>query len=194
VLGDDAVQDELRWVLAPLFPPADENDTLFNLADALTESLSRMGNKLQLLVGDQYRDTIGINAADDPMGGVLYARHASANACAFCRLMATRGAVYHTAEADENGVLRVVVTGEVDPQDIARRIRGPRGERGEGEKFHDNCKCIAVPVFPGDTLQEAPYVAQWREDYAAAAAAAGGTGRAELKDILAHMRENTGAR
>jgi hypothetical protein len=192
VLGDDLVQDELRWALAPLFPPADEE---LNLETAHTDALARIGNVLELLVGNQYRDTIAISAADDPMEGIRYARHASANACAFCRLMATRGAKYHTAEADENGVLRVVVTGEVDPDDIAQRIRGPRGSRGEGEKFHDNCKCIAVAVFPGDTLEEAPYVAQWREDYAAARAdVEGPNGVAQLKDILAHMRENTGAR
>jgi hypothetical protein len=186
VLGDDLVQDELRWALAPLFPPADEE---LNLETALTDALARIGNVLELLVGNQYRDTIAISAADDPMEGIRYARHASANACAFCRLMATRGAAYHTEES------AVTVVGEVDPDDIAQRIRGPRGSRGEGEKFHDNCKCIAIPVFPGDTLEEAPYVAQWREDYAAARAdVEGPNGVAQLKDILAHMRENTGAR
>jgi hypothetical protein len=194
VLGDDLVQDELDWALSALFP-TEEQRVGFDLDAALLDALSKIGNVLQLMVGNQYRDTIAVSAADDPMDGIRYARHASANACAFCRLMATRGAKYHTAEADENGVLRVVVTGDVDPDDITQRIRGPRGTRGEGEKFHDNCKCIAVAVFPGDTLEEAPYVAQWREDYAAARAdVEGPDGVAQLKDILAHMRENTGAR
>jgi hypothetical protein len=188
VLGDDLVQDELDWALAGLFPTEQQRPT-FDLDSALLDALSKMGNVLQLMVGNQYRDTIAVSASDDPIVGVKYARHASANACAFCRLMATRGAAYHTEES------AVTVVGEVDPDDITQRIRGPRGSRGEGEKFHDNCKCIAVAVFPGDTLEEAPYVAQWREDYAAARAdVEGPDGVAQLKDILAHMRENTGAR
>jgi hypothetical protein len=180
------VQDELDWALAPIFPAAGDTQT-FDLEHALGAALGRMGNVLQLLVGDQQRDTIAVSAADDPVG-TRYARHASANACAFCRLMATRGATYRSEES------ALVVVGEVDPRDIAQRIRGPRGPRKEGEKYHDNCRCIAVPVFPGDTLTEAPYVAQWRLDYADAAAAAGGSTRADLKAILAHMRETTGAR
>lgn len=43
------------------------------------------------MVSDASRDTVIANAADE---GVKWARYASANACAFCRLLATRGAVY----------------------------------------------------------------------------------------------------
>ncbi|MFV8169837.1 ADP-ribosyltransferase [Mycolicibacterium peregrinum] len=39
------------------------------------------------------RDTVITNANRE---GVRWARHASANACGFCRMLATRGAVYHS--------------------------------------------------------------------------------------------------
>lgn len=41
------------------------------------------------------RDTVVQNARRE---GVKYARYASANACAWCRVLATREAVYHSAE------------------------------------------------------------------------------------------------
>lgn len=39
------------------------------------------------------RDTVITNTTRE---GILWARHASANACGFCRMLATRGAVYHS--------------------------------------------------------------------------------------------------
>ncbi|WP_409430554.1 ADP-ribosyltransferase [Mycobacterium sp. SMC-16] len=41
------------------------------------------------------RDTVVANAARE---GIRWARHASANACGFCRMLATRGAVYRSQE------------------------------------------------------------------------------------------------
>lgn len=41
------------------------------------------------------RDTVVLNATRE---GIKYARYASANACAWCRVLATRDAVYSTAE------------------------------------------------------------------------------------------------
>lgn len=179
----DEIQDDLGWALAPLFLPEGPN---------YDQSTGRLAGKLMYYVGEMGRDTIAASAAGDPVG-TTYARHASANACAFCRLMATRGATYLSATTGEDGVQRVLVTGDIDPR--TREVtRGPRGSRSPGEKFHDNCKCIAVPQFPGDTLEPAPYVDQWMQDYRKAAAQAGGTTRADLKSILANMRENTGAR
>jgi hypothetical protein len=176
----DDIQEDIGWALAPLFAP--ETGEVPDYESAI----GRLAGKLQFFVGEMGRDTIAVSAAEDP-AGTTYARHASANACAFCRLMATRGATYLTKESAE------FVTGEIDPR--TREVaRGPRGSQSPGEKFHDHCKCIAVPQFPGDTLEAAPYVDQWMQDYKTAAAQAGGTRRADLSTILANMRENTGAR
>ena len=46
------------------------------------------------------RDTVVLNAQREH---VKYARYASANACAWCRVLATREAVYHTAQSAVKG-------------------------------------------------------------------------------------------
>ena len=89
--------------------------------------------------------------------GARWARHASANACAFCRMLATRTGV-------GKGSLYTSKTAAVRTGTTKRK----RGKRSAGDKYHDHCHCIAVPVRPGDSYEPAPYVQQWTEDYRAA--------------------------
>lgn len=177
VPGEEVVQDALGWALAPLFAP--------EAPDNLT-ALKRSAGKLQKLVAGHGRDTVEWNAANDPVG-TRYMRHASANACAFCRMLATREATYLTAES------AVRVVGEVDPRSTGSTVRGPRGTQELGEKYHDNCKCIAVPVFPGDRYEAAPHIKEWGNQYTAASRATG-TKRADVGALLAKWRELYGAR
>lgn len=114
----------------------------------------------QRMVADADRRTIDLNVERDP-AAPRYARHASANACAFCALNATRGPVF-------------------------------RSEAGAASKYHDHCRCIAVPVWDRSGFEEAPYVADWREAYHAATKELGGA--TDPKAILAHMRANAGLR
>ena len=119
-------------------------------------------------------ETVAANADREH---VRYARYASANACAFCRVLATRGPVY-TSEA------------------AATRVSGgrggrPRGSRAIGDSYHDNCHCVAVPVRPGDNYQPPDYVDQWQRDYVAA--------RLDpdvhtFNDVVNHMRRTQYAR
>ena len=65
---------------------------------------------------------------------VRWMRHASANACGFCRMIVTRhvgeaGTFYGSKEAAE-GV-------------VGRRGQA-RGSRSVGDKYHDHCHCTAV--------------------------------------------------
>lgn len=53
--------------------------------------LDRVAGSSKRMVSDASRDTVITNAAQE---GVKWARYASATACSFCRLLATRGAVY----------------------------------------------------------------------------------------------------
>lgn len=125
-------------------------------AKALSDSSAFM----QRMVANADRDTIDLNVARDP-AAPRYARHASANACAFCALNATRGPVF-------------------------------RSEAGAASKYHDHCRCIAVPVWDRRGYEEAPYVADWREAYYAATKDLGGA--TDPKAILAHMRQGAGLR
>jgi hypothetical protein len=122
-------------------------------------------------------ETSGLTVAHNAdREGVKYARYASANACAFCRVLATRNAVY---------------TSEAAATRVGSRGSHPRGSRPIGASYHDNCHCIAVPVRPGDAYRPPDYVDQWQRDYEAA--------RRDpdvhtFDDVVNHMRRTQYAR
>lgn len=178
-----------RWGVTPLFG-ADPNPAA---------ALTRLSGGLQRLVLDQARDTTFAAVEADPVRP-RFARHASANACAFCALMATRGAVY-ASEADaltvtgrslggtdyramRKGAERDTLLAGSRARTVAQGGRSRRrgGKRSPGEKYHDDCHCAVVEVFPGQQYDEAPYVKAWRDAYAAAPA------RADLHTALSSMR------
>lgn len=84
-------------------------------AHALEGSASRT-------VFDASRNTIVTNATLEK--GAVYGRYASANACAFCRMLATREPCYST----EFAAVRVI-----------GRSGRPKGAQALGEKYHDRC-------------------------------------------------------
>lgn len=170
-----------RWGVGPMFA-TDPNPA---------KALSLMSGGLSRIVLGVGRDTIADAVSADPTGP-RYARHASANACAFCAMLATRGAVFTSAAS-----AGAVVGRGTDLATNIGRTRGAkakgvhaRGERSLGEKYHDDCHCTSVPVWPGQKYDEAPYVKQWRDAYANAP---GEPGEAiNLKDTLSSMREELG--
>ncbi|MFE7717494.1 hypothetical protein ACFU44_00405 [Nocardia rhizosphaerihabitans] len=130
-----------------------------------------VGSAQRTLFGSA-RTTVELNADLDPQGG--YARYASANACRFCQMLATRGAVY----ASEKAATKVSGRGRTDYI---------RGSQKHGEKFHDWCRCIAVPVRPGRHYEPPPYVEQWSADYEQAAQLAGT--KSDLNSLMAAYRQ-----
>lgn len=174
----DAVAPErvdalIGWGLQPLFPTQGALDANMLAEPDPGAALSRLSGGLQRIVANADRQTITGNVERDP-ADARWARHASANACAFCALMATRDATYRT----EASALRVTV---------ARN-----GKQALGEKYHDWCRCISVVEWPDAPLERAPYVDDWQAAYAAATAELGGAN--DPKAILAHMRRTLGAR
>ena len=77
-----ALQTNVRWALTQLDP-----------IGALTGSAERQ-------VFSMSRDTVAANADRE---SVRFARYASANACPWCRVLATRGAVYRAADLAVKG-------------------------------------------------------------------------------------------
>ena len=176
-----------RWALTQLDP-----------VQALTGSAERA-------VMDQSRQTILENLADEydsatDVPGTVWARHASANACSFCRLLATRGAVFRS----ESSATRVGGRGKAESTNFradGSRKRGGqakgvrvRGTQALGSKYHDNCHCIAVPVRPGGDYEPPAYVDKWEQDYIDAVSAAqkagktkGQYGAIDLKAVLSEM-------
>lgn len=100
-------------------------------------------------LGLEYGDPVIVENPEAVLG-TLWARHASANACGFCRVMATKGPVFQS----ETSATRVVGRGGK-----------PRGTRKLGDKWHDNCHCVAIAVRPGGKYEPASYVEQWQRDY-----------------------------
>lgn len=182
-----------RWGAAPLFGANPDP----------AKALSLMGGGLSRVVQNVGRETIAEAVASDP-AGPRYARHASANACAFCAMLATRGAVYTSStnagrvtgeklggtdyrKMRRTGVTRESVLAGSRAATIARGGRKGRDtSQALGDRYHDDCHCTVVPVFPGQRYDEAPYVKKWREAYANAPSSS------DPQVVLASMREELG--
>lgn len=126
---------------------------------ALTQADAEMalrGNAIRQTMNAS-RETVVANATAE---GVRWVRHAQPNACGFCRMLATRSATY-----SGRGVKLNRKTGQAELRVVGRIGSGrTRGTRKLGEKYHDHCRCTAIPVRDG--IYEPPaYVEQWREDY-----------------------------
>lgn len=156
-----------------------------------TTGLALLSGTLQRAVYDASRRTIEWNTELE--GGSKWARHASANACPFCRMLATRGAVYHSAS------LAVAVGGRgkdvsTDFDEYGRRKAGgqakgirTRGTQKIGDRYHDHCHCVAIEVRAGGSYEPPPYVEKWMDEYTDARDAVGST---NTKKIMAEMRKN----
>ena len=134
-------------------------------SDEQARIISRLAGATQRYVTSAARDTVTENAGAED---VRWARHAQAGACAFCRLLATRGADYLTEESAST----VGASG---------RVRGPRQQ---GESYHDDCSCVPVPVRAGDSYEPPDYVNDWTAQYEHAYEEA----RGDYKKILPAMR------
>jgi hypothetical protein len=178
-VAPERVDALLGWGLEPLFRRDEAESELLaeehgvkvepRPAPDPNAALSRLSGGLQRIVANADRDTIAANAERDP-AGARWARHASADACAFCRLLATRDAVYRSQT------------------DALRVTKASNKKRPLGEKYHDDCRCAAIPEWPDAPLERAPYVDDWEAAYTAATSDLGGAH--DPKALLAHMRES----
>lgn len=185
------------WASGPAFDAAVGIATSVSPADLLSGSLQRR-------VFNGSRMTVVRNAMREE--GATWARYASANACAFCRMLAIRGATYSSKEA----ATTVVGRGKaMDTTDAAIRAAGGdrrqggqfaaggvkmRGSRKGGDRFHDHCRCMAVPVRPGETYKPPPYVEDWQQQYVDATRMVEKGKPLTASEVLANMRKLEGER
>lgn len=152
-------------------------------------------------------DTIVGNAALDPapMG---YQRVPKPGCCAFCGMLASRGASSTTNYSSEEAALRVVGRGVPVEKTKGKRGGqgkgiGPRGSQRIGEKFHDHCKCRAVPVSRGNFVEMQADAEKYFESYATARESVSNVRKSDgyqgfgdqatsQKMILAEMRQSLG--
>ena len=161
-----------------------------------------MSGTLQRAIFNGARETTVLNVESEQ--GSKWVRYASPNACAFCAVMATRQPVYNS----EHSALRVVGRGKAfatnfNP-DGSRKSGGQakgvklRGTQKLGEKYHDDCHCVAVEVRPGDTYDPPEHIRQWQQSYQDAFdAVPEGTPydnkNSILKAVLSNMRTDLGS-
>lgn len=188
------------------------------------DPVTRLSGAVQRMVFEASRDTVTTNVEEE--GVVGWARHAQPDACSFCRMLATRtsedAGLYRSAESATRVVGRSIDLTAADRRMRAAglastaelldrratysrgaragqtKVRAQRGSRPLGEKYHDFCRCVAVPVRAGG-YEPPEYVQAWEQQYvdAVKAAQADGKTRGEYgaidpKAVLSKMRKADG--
>lgn len=135
-----------RWGVAPLVD-----------GDA-TAMLTRIGGAVQRIIFDGARGVVEGNVVRDPVR-VGYQRMARPGCCAFCGMLASRGAVYRSAETAGSVVGRGATRTGFDAAGnrlaggIGQGVRA-RGAMSLGDNYHDHCYCVVMPVFVGSEMAE----------------------------------------
>ncbi|MFP8944705.1 hypothetical protein ACLIYM_25180 [Streptomyces fenghuangensis] len=146
---DEQVDASLRWALKDVW---ERDETTASVAQQepldvrLEQAQKKAEGVAQRLVLDQGRETVR-QAVRRDRDAVAYARAAALGACSFCKLMASRGAVYKTAETAG--------------RDADERFEG----NASVVKFHDNCHCAIIPVFRGQRFELSEHAAEWDRLY-----------------------------
>lgn len=123
----------------------------------VTKMLDVMSGGMQRALFDVERDTIWELGSQDEVPVNYQRMTTSAEPCDFCRMLASRGAVYSDKSSTSvvgRGVPTVIyANGKRNRgKGIKARGKGPK-RRDLGEDYHDNDKCIGVAVFPGRAQQ-----------------------------------------
>ncbi|MFF9118258.1 hypothetical protein ACF09Y_22110 [Streptomyces massasporeus] len=146
---DKQVDASMRWATKDVWDRDPDVATAVQLEPLdvrLEAAFAKADMAAQKLVADVGRETVR-QAVRQDREAVAYARVAALGACSFCKLMASRGSVYATAET------------------AGREAN----ERFSGDasvvKFHNNCHCGILPVFRGQRFELSPHAARWDEIY-----------------------------
>jgi hypothetical protein len=140
-------ESSLRWATHDVWPQEGDAEAQREpLASRLAVAERRTEAVTQKLVADQGRETIRQAVRQDRQA-VGYARAAALGACAFCRLMASRGMVYKSAGTAG--------------RDANERFSGDASVA----KFHDDCHCGIIPVFRGQQFELSAHAQEWDRLY-----------------------------
>lgn len=148
---DEQVDESLRWATKDLWPrdPNDPKTTAVQklpIEQRLEAAETKSEAVAQKLVTDNGRGTVS-SAVRSDRTAVGYARAAALGACAFCKLMATRGMVYKSAAG------------------AGRDANATFSGDASVVKYHDNCHCQLIPVFRGQRFELSPQAAEWARLY-----------------------------
>ena len=185
-------------VVAPPLPTEQlTNSAGWALAADGVEAISRMAGTTQRAIYDGERNTTALNASKNNMRWVRVARP---DACAFCRLLASRTASGTTYAGDGVRQKTGIDPDTGKPYAAGIKTTAVYGRRRTGSKrsasaeYHDHCHCTAKAIPSGrdpmDYLsatepQFADLAAQWSNEYDKARKAAES---GDPKKILAEWR------
>lgn len=190
-----------RWAVAPMVDASLESTVLSRVAGAsermlydaarLTVSRGVISNYLarkNRRYGDVTRDEAG--------SIIKFQRFPATGACDFCKMLASRGAVYRT-EGSAGGVVGrgsartgFDASGARTSGGIGGGVKA-RGKQQLGSNYHDACRCLVQPVIAGTEV--AAYASEVEKRYwgiysGAFTDEAGGTLMSDA-DIMARWRE-----
>ena len=142
---------DLPMVVAPPAPEAQVAGTVrWAMSKPATQAL--LWGAMQRMANQPYRKTIQDSAF---AAGNGFARVPDANACGFCLMLASRGAVYYSAqEAREIGLGRYSKKGSRNRRRDIEREAIAAGKRPD-LRYHDNCRCSVIEVSRDRGLTEA---------------------------------------
>jgi hypothetical protein len=182
--GLDHPRDGYTPVTAPLLPREKlVSSAQWALGGNGVAAIDRMAGTAQRAIYDGDRSTTALNAENNKQ---RYVRVARANACAFCRLLASRSA---------SGDIGLTYLSEKSATTVVGRNGRTRGTQSIGDPYHDHCHCIAQAIpadqHPLDYLEivEPGYASlaqQWQDEYDKARANAG---NGDTSKILAEWRK-----
>lgn len=153
VTGFDQAQLKMktRWGTAPILTSE-------------ASAYARMAGVVQQAIFGAHRNTVKVNAVASKVG---YARYARPDACAFCRILASRGAVYGSKAGAMYVGAATVRKHYSDGKDRGYRLKQGRvrGVQSAGEKFHDHCRCVVAPSFSHLDMNFPDYQSRFESEY-----------------------------
>lgn len=129
---------------------------------------ARIAGDAKRVVRNASRATVTRNAHAE---GERWARFAQPDACSFCRALAVRG------------------SGNADHKYLYHSDKSAIYRKSDGEKYHTNCSCEAVPIRGGQVWTPPEHMDGWRKEYNAAARVTP-NGPKYFQRIVAQMRAN----
>lgn len=135
-LSDEQIQAYLDTVVGDLASPAEF------LAEFTAGIQQKVEAASQKVVADAGRAMV-MGALEGDSAATGFARVARPGACAFCLLLAIRGAVYKSR----------ATAGQLPPNTL-----------GQVNRYHDNCNCGVEPLFDGD-YQLPPHILAAQETF-----------------------------
>ena len=135
-----------RWAVTPMVDEALDSSVLSRLTGAATR-----------MIFDSSRTTMQNGITRNPTGTqVMFQRMPRADCCAFCGMLASRPA--YMAYRSESTASQVVGRGSTRTglDAAGNRLSGgvgggikARGAQAISENYHDDCRCLAVPILRG---------------------------------------------